>query len=299
MLPPDIRQLARCPTGFAIAEAFTDLMNVMLRGELDIEIGRWAASGYLYPIWKDRDGGKIRPIVSGDMLTRLAGRALMRKYKVKYRQVFGSEQQAISEKGTEKVIHALISLIAVNGDNPDFIVASTDIENAYNSFDRSRMFEAVKHLFPGLYRFTVWKYAKHIPLFLSDETKVTSQAGSKQGDSLSNLLYGAFDKYIVDRVRAKYHNVNLAFADDRYIAGSTRDVTAFFNEIRELLGADGARFRDDKCHIYHHVNHPNPKSLSESLRVPISNVHGHFNLKVLGSYLGTQLMTTFKARSRR
>ena len=289
MLPRDIRQLGRSPMGFVLAEAFTDAMNVMLRGEMEMEVGRWAASGCLYAIWKDRAAGKIRPVVSGDMLTRLAGRCLMRKYKLKYRKVFGFEQQAIGEKGTEKIIHALRSVIDVNKSNPNFVLVSTDIENVYNSFSRKRMFSAVKKYFPGLYRFTVWKYAKHIPLFLSDETKLMSQAGSKQGDALSNLLYGVFDKAIVDPIRKK-HNVdvvNLAFADDRYIAGETENVAAFFRELRVALGAEGAKFRDDKCHVHYHGTNPNSDRLSALFGVPKESVHAHFNLKVLGSYLGT------------
>ena len=114
---------------------------------------------------------KIRPIVSGEMLTRIAGRGAMVIYKEQWRKVFEPEQLGISVRGTESVVHCARALIQANHSNPHFGFMRIDSKNAFNSYDRDIMLKAVKRYVPELYAFTVWKYGLHIPLFLSDGSK--------------------------------------------------------------------------------------------------------------------------------
>ena len=110
------------------------------------------------------------------------------------------EQLAISEKGTEKLVHTARTLILDNQYDVDFVFVTVDVKNAFNSYHRPTVFKAIAKYCPEIYRFTVFKYNDHIPLFMSDGSKILSQSGSKQGDALSNMMYSAFDKYIVDPI---------------------------------------------------------------------------------------------------
>ncbi len=106
------------------------------------------------------------------------------------------------------------------------------------------------------------------------------------------MMYAVFDKYIIDPIRIKYkHLFNLTFCDDRYIAGNTKAVAAFFHESEAALASVGAIYRADKCHIYYHPN--NPYNLTQLFPKQINsdddrnNFHPNFNIKILGSYVGS------------
>ena len=156
---------------------------------------------------------------------------------MKYRKVFGDEQLVIAERGTEKVVHILRSAIDVHRDDEDFIVVTIDVHNCYNSFHRDFMLQAVKEKFPGLARFTAWKYIKSIPLYLRNGKVITSQSGGKQGDGLMGVCHGAADLKIVEAIRSKFKIVTPSYADDRYVAGHWSEVLEFFRELKPLCAA--------------------------------------------------------------
>ena len=210
----------------------------------------------------------------------------MRIKRNEWRLIFEPKQLAISEKGTEKLVHTARTLISDNKYDIDFVFVTVDVRNAFNSYSRPTAFKAIAKYCPEIYRFTVFKYNDHIPLFMSDGSKIYSQSGSKQGDALSNIMYSAFDKFIIDPIRRKYQTLfNMAFCDDRYIAGNSSVVAAFFTETRAALAEVGAVHRPDKCHIFHHP--ANGNNLHELFDDDLINLHPDYNIaKILGSHIG-------------
>eukprot|EP01083_Nonionella_stella_P162737 534508_1 len=90
--PRHVKSCAKSSIGFAFAEAFTKAANALLNGSIDKNLGKYAASGSLYPLWKDKAKGDARPIVSGDILTRVTGRAAMRLRRAEWKTIFEPEQ---------------------------------------------------------------------------------------------------------------------------------------------------------------------------------------------------------------
>ena len=110
-----------------------------------------------------KDNKKIRPIAVGDVLRRLTGKVLLKKYENAAREILAPEQIGIALPGaTESFIHA-VRAWARSRSNGEALL-KIDFKNAFNSLSRKFMLLAVKEFMPDLLPFSMFFYADHTTL---------------------------------------------------------------------------------------------------------------------------------------
>ena len=95
--PLHVKACAVSNVRFSFAEACTNACNKLLDGSTDLALGKYAASGSLYPSWKDTNSGDARPIASGDALCSIIGRVIMKLKRRDWRKIFEPEQQMLAK----------------------------------------------------------------------------------------------------------------------------------------------------------------------------------------------------------
>ena len=73
----------------------------------------------------------------------------------------------------------------------------------------------------------------------------------------------------------------MAFCDDRYIAGNTQVVAAFFKETRAALAKVGAEYR----RIMPYISSPSNEITLDRFDVRL-NLHQNYNIEKEGSHIG-------------
>ena len=72
--------------------------------------------------------------------------------------------------------------------DPERVLASLDLENAFYTLDRQEILSATRELLPSLAPWVDWTYGNTSHLFLDKEI-IPSQRGVQQGDPLGPLLF--------------------------------------------------------------------------------------------------------------
>ena len=117
-----------------------ELDNLILSGELPREA--FLLDGLL--IGLEKPGGGVRPIAISETWYRFAGVCALRTYGRGIGERLAPLQVGVGTPGvTETVAHALASALA---ENPETVVISVDMANAFNSIHRAAMLAAVHQL---------------------------------------------------------------------------------------------------------------------------------------------------------
>ena len=161
-------------------DAFTDLMTILANNIANGTLSprELFLGARIIPLKKNSAGG-IRPIAVGEILYRIAARAVVQEVKFQLQPFqFGVK----SKLGVEPIIH----LGRYMGRRHALI--SVDIRNAFNSIRRDWIHEEVRRHAPALLPAYRWSYSSHSLLFVGDQ-KLLSKSGVRQGDPLSPLLF--------------------------------------------------------------------------------------------------------------
>lgn len=169
----------------------------------------------LIPLSK-KDGG-IRPIAIGDMLYRVALKAILTT-SFKPAMLLPNQLGVNSKGGVEPAIFMLEE--AISGVNEYNIqrIASLDLSNAFNSISRTSIASAVATYAPTLYRASKWAYNNPSILVTQDGVTIVSAEGVRQGDPLAPLLFSLAIRPTLEHLQQKLPNATiLAYLDDIYI----------------------------------------------------------------------------------
>ena len=109
-----------------------------------------------------------------------------------------------------------------------------DFRNAFNSIDRSCMFQEVRSHVPLLSRWIESCYGSH-PLLLFGNHTVLSQCGVQQGDPLGPLCFALTLQPIVECIRREVPGlaINVWYLDDGTLIGSPDDLSLALKIIEE------------------------------------------------------------------
>ncbi|CAI7801538.1 unnamed protein product [Closterium sp. NIES-53] len=133
------------PSGWLIERShlphLLHLFQNWLQGDLPQTVRPYFTASTLVALQKPQGG--VRPIAIGEILPRLLSRCVALHFKQKIRDFFLPSLQfgvAVSA-GIEVMAHAVQSALSLH---PDWVVLELDVANAFNSFSRSSMFNALQ-----------------------------------------------------------------------------------------------------------------------------------------------------------
>ena len=148
------------------------------------------------------DGG-IRPIAVGEIIYRLATRAILR-HSFRPDWLLPCQFGVGSRGGVEPVIRTIQLAMdnSLPSPSPPFThVALLDFVNAFNTLERSEIASAVRQHCPTLYKTARWAYDRPTPLVLAaGEWTLQSQQGVRQGDPLGPLLFSVGIRPVLQRL---------------------------------------------------------------------------------------------------
>ncbi|CEJ95204.1 hypothetical protein VHEMI10699 [[Torrubiella] hemipterigena] len=170
----------------------------------------------------EKDDGGIRPIAIGDMIYRIAMKAVIATL-FRPEMLLPNQLGVSSPGGVEPAIFALQSVIM--SDSTEFdTITSADESNAFNNRDRTTIATAVLNHAPTLLQASAWALNHPALLVLSDGTALASAQGVRQDDPLASLLYSLSQRPTIEALQRKLPNSRIfAYLDDLYVLGSRKD----------------------------------------------------------------------------
>ena len=131
--------------------------------------------------------------------------------------------------GAENVVHGIRQLL---DDDPDNVVVSLDLSNAFNTVSRAAFMAQVETHFPELTSW-IWRcYGAKQFLLLKGQEPLLSAAGVQQGDPLGPFLFCLAIHPVLKRITE--YVIPMAYMDDIYLvssnAGALRETIHFLEK---------------------------------------------------------------------
>ena len=184
----------------------------------------------------EKPTGGIRPIAIGDLLYRVAMKAILTSH-FRPEMLLPCQLGVKSVGGVEPAIFLLEE--AITGANKQNYkrIASLDLTNAFNSIGRTAISAAVARYAPTLYRATKWAYNHPSLLVTHTGDTLASAQGVRQGDPIAPLLFSLAIRPTIENLQLQLPSSTIvAYLDDIYILNtSTRPLLATVS--RELKGS--------------------------------------------------------------
>ena len=157
-----LRVLLQCEGG---TDALRGVAQAMIDGAVPPSALGHLGMASLSPLAKP-DGG-IRPLAVGEVLRRLAARAVCHQCQEAFRKDLAPHQFAVAVGAGCETIHKSVSALAEL--DADLVVSAVDVTNAFNSILRARCLAAVRALRPELVRFVELWYGRSSAYLFRDE----------------------------------------------------------------------------------------------------------------------------------
>ena len=224
--------------GYVIA----DIINGIHKGE-----ARNALLGSIL-VAIPKSNKKARPIAMGEAFYKLAGLYVLKLIKKEMGECLGDHQYAMVPGGSERAAQSILAAISAN---PSWLLLSVDIENAFNSRNRSQILQEVYSnvKLQRIWNFVDWAYGQPSPLWIKDngviiETFPSSQ-GVRQGDPLASFLFALSMSKIYSDSQLDGAKL-IAVQDDVFYMGPPESVIKSFHALRRLLEGTGLRIQVSK-----------------------------------------------------
>ena len=277
-----------------LSESLTRIINMIAAGDVSTEAQELLNASRGIGIPKD-DEGNLRPIAVGHLLLRLIGSMALNSLSSQVQDFFQPAQFGVgTPNGCELMIHAISARLKLH---PGDICISCDVKNAFNSFDRNKIWSSLHKHFPSLepfVRLAYWDTSSVLFAEPGDEaTEIKSSVGSRQGCSLGSFLYALAIHEDLLSLRQMFPACHItAYADDLSIVGPPSQAIQAYRQWSYMYGVSlQGELRDDKGAAF--SRNLNATAL-QALGLPTDVKVSQDGIKVLGAPIGsTQFATIF------
>ena len=222
--------------------ALTDLVNVMLRGEVP-QFAVPVLYGANECAIRKKDGG-IRPIAVGSTFRRLSVKVGSRPVVRALGEELRPNQLGVSTRGgCEATTHA--ARRHVRNCRHRRVLLKIDMGNAFNSLRRDTFLSVTRVRTPGLYKLLWQAYSFPTRLFLGEEG-FASEAGIQQGDPIGPALFALS---VDEAARGVQSEFNVWYLDDATVGDSPERVHNDLVVLLERLRAIGLEVNGNKCEL--------------------------------------------------
>lgn len=259
-----ILPLIRTPgMGDLLVDLLTRRANELITSP-DTPITNFFFSARLIPLAKKDKG--VRPVAVGELLRRLAAKAISRRHAPAIGKILALDGQVGVgvAGGIEGMFHATQQYVATNMGGSDAIL-KFDVRNAFNSVSRESMWTAMEQLvrdsphFMDLLRYLISAYGQPTSLFCGGEV-IASEEGAQQGDPLASLYFAVVFTQAVSKASRLTPVIDLplraSFLDDLVVGGPTADLEVFTERLGVQFAAVGLSLNSSKCEVITHPDHP-------------------------------------------
>ena len=242
-----IQQLCHTPEGKTACLA---LLNALLAGSLPGYAELLDSDGL--PLLKPNGG--IRPIAIGETWLRLACLCAVHKL-CDLGPSFAPLQNGVGVPGGAECIAHMVRT-ALDRD-PEALLVSLDLQNAFNSVSWQAIFNAVAERAPSLMPFLKWVYGGASHIFVrgapDDAEPMLCTSGVQQGDPLGPLLFALALQGPLEAVAQDHPAVRLvAYFDDINIVGPPQSACEAFEALSAQVRAIGLTPVPTKSSVYGH-----------------------------------------------
>jgi hypothetical protein len=270
-----------------LAHSYTEYLNQIVENKaIDVEKDFLNASrGVGIP---KNELGDMRPIAVGHILLRLLGSMAVQSVSTAAQKFFMPLQFGVGVKnGCELMINAISAHLRIN---PSHIIISCDSKNAFNSFDRSKIWTPLRQHFPSIERLVRLAYLKEGTVCFNDNgspTHVKSSVGSRQGCSMGSFLFClAIHNELTNLQKAFPDLLILAYCDDVNIVGPPEQAAEAYRRWSYAVSTRlQGSLRDEKGAIF------SPQHSHQQLKefgAPESMSFSSEGIKILGAPIGTK-----------
>ena len=243
-------------------------------------------SGSIHAALK-KDPGGIRPIVVADIFRRLVGKCFAFTMSPQAATFLNPSQLGVGTRGgCEIILHAAQAIL----DDSNISAKSkcclqVDFSMAFQSIDRSILFNTVRENLPGLAAFVEWAYGAATPLYFH-ENVILSTKGVHQGDPLGPLLFALVLQPLILRINENVPDLllNTWFLDDGTLMGEQQDIFSALSIIRETSPEYGLILNEAKSCFWRPPSIRNEPIIIPLGNVPVSQEDG---LEMLGAAVGS------------
>ena len=179
----------------------------------------------------------ITPIGEGEVLRRIAGKAVMILLKKDVCKAAGSLQLRGGQvAGSEAAIHAMHDVF--NDDDTEGILL-IDAENAFNTINRKVMLHNLKLICPVIATYILNCYTYPARLIIIGGGELFSKEGTTQGDPTSMGAYALgilpLLQFLLDFISVNELNAReVAFADNFTVAGKLSSIKNYWSQLTSI-----------------------------------------------------------------
>ena len=194
-----------------------------------------------------KQDGSSRPVGIGDILRRIALKAIDRHHKKNTQMNCLRQLGNGTENGCEAIIHSLRKF-SDSMLNSKCVILTIDASNAFNRIDRQKTLDIIYDKAPGLYLAALNTYGNDSFVLINDE-KHPVVTGSVQGCPMATTFFNYGLSALIESLAKNSGIMQIWYCDDGYIYGSVESVLDAWRKIKEF-GPNIGYWPNSKSTIY-------------------------------------------------